>query len=835
MFAAGNSKIDRDLVDMSMDKRFYSRYFSGTILPADMAQHYIDIGWKQGLDPTPWFSSGQYINRHPELVGGSISPFVHYLIGNEGFLPAQDTRENDDLNLISSEFDPEFYVVQLGLGAGKSPPDPARDYLRHGWKRGLNPVQWFAGQAYLEANPDVAEAGLNPFVHYIRSGRNEARPLPVPVILNTGAGEMVLLRRSFDSVYYRQQLVRSGISAGGDLVQHYLDVGWKLGLDPVNWFSTHAYLAANADVAAAGVNPFVHYLGSGQAEGRLPKGGKADLRVAVPVPADPAPAPQVVADVEPASPVRAEAPAPNAYDPYVRSKIAEEFNREFYLSTYPDIAAAGVDPLDHYILQGWKEGRDPTPSFSTQHYVDANPDVIDAGLHPFFHYIIAGRTEGRAPRHELGFRFDILRQLKSPSEQLLTIKAHAVRHPPGAVEDLRAVLMEFFDRASKFVLSFSHDDFTANLGGVQLMLRREMKELAADGYEHINLFPAIALPFIEPSDTNLVLGLTLNGKLKGYFSARDVAGVLGEFANHVKEKPSHFVVHHLLGHNLSAVVSILRALGFKEGYYWLHDYAALYNKWNLMRNDVKYGGPPKKGSRAYELCIYGQAEFDHAKEYAQLFDNFTVHLISPSQAALDIWVKSDVQRTASATVLPHCELVAARPAPFIHRKNSAKLRMGYLGFPANHKGWPVFRDLALQFAEDDRYEFHYLGMGCPAGLPITYHEVSASERDPYVMRDAIMAAGLDVAFVWSLCPETFSLVAYEALAGGALLIANPDGGNIPATINRRNCGLVIEDEKALPDLMKEGAFLHMSRSRRDTSIYDLSFSRMLASILASNA
>ena len=37
-----------------------------------------------------------------------------------------------------------------------------------------------------------------------------------------------------------------------------------------------------------------------------------------------------------------------------------EFDAAWYLQRYPDIAAAGVDPFEHYLLWGWREGRNPS-------------------------------------------------------------------------------------------------------------------------------------------------------------------------------------------------------------------------------------------------------------------------------------------------------------------------------------------------------------------------------------------------------------------------------------------------------------------------------------------
>jgi len=56
--------------------------------------------------------------------------------------------------------------------------------------------------------------------------------------------------------------------AGVDPLAHFSTSGWSEGWDPTTAFDTTSYLAAYADVRAAGVNPFEHYLLHGRVEGR---------------------------------------------------------------------------------------------------------------------------------------------------------------------------------------------------------------------------------------------------------------------------------------------------------------------------------------------------------------------------------------------------------------------------------------------------------------------------------------------------------------------------------------------------------------------------------------
>jgi hypothetical protein len=77
---------------------------------------------------------------------------------------------------------------------------------------------------------------------------------------------------------------------------------------------------------------------------------------------------------------------------------SEWFDPQWYLDQYPDVRAAGIDPIEHYFNNGWKENRNPGAGFDTAYYLSSNPDVAQSNFNPLWHFIEFGRKERRLPR-----------------------------------------------------------------------------------------------------------------------------------------------------------------------------------------------------------------------------------------------------------------------------------------------------------------------------------------------------------------------------------------------------------------------------------------------------
>ena len=158
----------------------------------------------------------------------------------------------------------------------------------------------------------------------------------------------------FDADWYRARY--PDLPEGIDPVRHYLDFGAAEERDPGPGFSTGWYFAAYPDIAANDVNPLVHYVMHGHAEGRII---------------------QAVAAI---------------HSRHLRRDAQEIrdsgiFDAGWYLARYPDVAATGIDALAHYLGPGWLEGRDPSPTISTDAWLAARPGIVERRMHPMLRYI----------------------------------------------------------------------------------------------------------------------------------------------------------------------------------------------------------------------------------------------------------------------------------------------------------------------------------------------------------------------------------------------------------------------------------------------------------------
>jgi len=93
------------------------------------------------------------------------------------------------------------------------------------------------------------------------------------------------------------------------------------------------------------------------------------------------------------------------------------FDREFYLASHPQLAAARHDPAAHFVWVGAQSGAMPNPYFDTAWYLARNPGVAASGENPLLHWQREGAAQGLDPN------------------PFLDVDWYAARHPDVAGEN----------------------------------------------------------------------------------------------------------------------------------------------------------------------------------------------------------------------------------------------------------------------------------------------------------------------------------------------------------------------------------------------------------------
>ncbi len=197
------------------------------------------------------------------------------------------------------------------------------------------------------------------------------------------------------------------IAVGADPFEHFFLYGYKEGRKPNPIFDPIWYVTTYPDVQEADAHPLLHYASVGEPDGRRPSPyfQPAWYREKYGIP---------------------EGESPLAH--YLKNRIGPfspipEFDAQYYLQTYQDVAAAGVDPFEHFIFHGYKEGRTPSAEFDTKFYIQRYFKG-KTDQNPLLHYL--------EHRHEDGI-------YPSPPENEATIPAEIKRFtkPSPLFEELR--------------------------------------------------------------------------------------------------------------------------------------------------------------------------------------------------------------------------------------------------------------------------------------------------------------------------------------------------------------------------------------------------------------
>ena len=236
-----------------VDEDFYHEQLGDLdVTEIDLAAHFAYRGWREGKSPSADFDVPAWLETHPGAMQFAVNPLLVQLEAEAGNFDVSLIRDGDASLHLPDAGETSLSPDLTDLLA--SVPGETIEFTNDD---GLSAPDTDGALAALEDDAGTSDqvTGKIADVAHV-NGAND-------VGLN-------LVRSGFDNAFYLA-CYPDVAEAKVDPLIHFYHTGWREGRNPSLEFDTKYYLAVNEDVRTAGLNPLFHYLCSGKGEGRLPR------------------------------------------------------------------------------------------------------------------------------------------------------------------------------------------------------------------------------------------------------------------------------------------------------------------------------------------------------------------------------------------------------------------------------------------------------------------------------------------------------------------------------------------------------------------------------------
>ena len=108
-------------ISAAVDPTFYNEVYGPLEAATHPVVHFVQVGWREGNDPAPWFSTEAYLTANGDVASADVNPFHHFLIAGR-----REGRE-----IAASAHAEAYFSDPLRRGAGGDwgcgvPPPAAR-------------------------------------------------------------------------------------------------------------------------------------------------------------------------------------------------------------------------------------------------------------------------------------------------------------------------------------------------------------------------------------------------------------------------------------------------------------------------------------------------------------------------------------------------------------------------------------------------------------------------------------------------------------------------------------------------------------------------------------
>lgn len=315
--------------------------------------------------------------------------------------------------------------------------------------------------------------------------------------------------------------------------------------------------------------------------------------------------------------------------------------------------------------------------------------------------------------------------------------------------------------------------------GSRKFITGQLEQLHCVGFHTIEVVPLLF--YLAGRRESAFLAVSINGAYQGLFSADELAGI--------NPKVRGMIVHSLY-YSQSTMKTLADFINVeKRILYYIHDYFCLCSQRFLYK-----GRKPCVNSNGILICDTCNMNIERQKLHDFHYNVFKKHnvlLVAPSE---DTRIRVKLfYKDIEIVEFQHLEY----EQEFFKKQVNCPIRIAYIGSAIWQKGWEQFARMVSRFHE--KYEFYCLGH-CTDEHKISnvkYISIGLKESGILTMTEALLQYHIDIAYIGSVWPETYSYTYYEAYEAGCFVITNTISGNIYRQVMLNQNGISFSNDSEM--------------------------------------
>ena len=385
-----------------------------------------------------------------------------------------------------------------------------------------------------------------------------------------------------------------------------------------------------------------------------------------------------------------------------------------------------------------------------------------------------------------------------------------------------------------YVLSVSHANYLVVLGGTEKVIYEEQAELGKRNVSYIQVYPYDSYDnCVKKKYFDQLVGVNVDSVPVGNFTIVQIGLILQLLNLSQVTNAVAIHVHHLMGLSILGVKCLIDIVQAQKLRFFLHDYYTICPQFNLLKDDKIYCGVPPVESEECRECIWGEKRKAHFSMVKTVFNSLKIDFVIPSRMAATIWSRSFPEYANTVRVVPHQipRKINENKTRRLERLSDSGYRpkIAYVGYESVNKGCHTWWRVTSKMALKRDYRFFHLGASSMSIPGVNNIPVSFLNDGADAMVKALREHQIDIAFLWSICPETYSFTLYEAFAAGCLVVTNSLSGNIAEQIEGGSRGIVFRNETEMFRFFNNahGVKNAIRRNLQENSPYELEFNPQL--------